>query len=264
MIKKVNVHSKDDGNVFLSTKRRDVIVNILKNSNWKKVFDDGYLLIFNNGYREDFGKSILISCHIDTAFKEGDYFINFFNGGKKLVGTLDNSASIAILLDVMLSGALYKNTFVTFTGDEEGEMRGASKTAEFLKRKLPKVFRELVSVIVMDVTLENYSKSVSLENFFFNKNKYLEGKFPFNSLSSFIEIICNVLRDKNISFGFVSESEADPDESWEYDEYNLNVFSLCLPTKGEDCHSKKGITTTVDKMSHLKNALISIVNFLLS
>lgn len=262
LIEMVNVHSEDNEEVFLCTKRRDKIIEILKDSNWNKVADDGYLLIFNNGFRKNSPKSVLISCHIDTVFKEGDYFIDFSDNGKTLTGTLDNSASIAILLDAMLNGNLPENTFVSFTGNEESGMAGVRKTVSFFKNQLPDVWKNLISVIVMDVTLENYEKSVSLENFFFNKP--FEENLPFNSLNSFIDTLCGVLEEKGISYGVVPEDMAAPDEAWEYDEYGLNVFSLCLPTSGDDCHSLHGITTTVNKMKDLRDSLISVTNFLLS
>ena len=144
LLEMVNIHSEDNGEVFLCKKRRDKILEILKDSNWNKVADDGYLLIFNNGFRKNPPKSVLISCHIDTVFNEGDYFIDFSDNGETLTGTLDNSASIAILLDAMLNFNFPSNVFVSFTGNEESGMAGARKTVSAFKNQLPDVWSNLI------------------------------------------------------------------------------------------------------------------------
>ncbi len=37
LLKKVNVHSSDNGNRFLCSERRDQIIKLLENSDWKKL-----------------------------------------------------------------------------------------------------------------------------------------------------------------------------------------------------------------------------------
>ncbi len=260
--------------------RRKQIIELLKNSNWKKIVDDGFLLIYYNQYDEKYKHTILISCHIDSVFKDTDYFLDFPNS-EIIKGTLDNSASIAILLSAMLDNQLPANIYVTFTEDEEQNMRGAHNTIDYFKRNLKEVWNKLSLVIVMDVSNKNWEKDVSIENFFIKRNVKNSGILTFKNTESFIKYITKILKKNKISYGIVREENAEEDESWTYEEYNLNVFSLCLPVwvdceEDDNCnkrlcynktlleHCIKGVITTQQKMRKTKDALIAICNYFIT
>lgn len=58
---------------------------------------------------------------------------------------------------------------------------------------------------------------------------------------------------------FVKDAEAD--ESWQYDEYDLNCFSLCLPCSllGHDMHDDAGVMVRKDFFMEFAGALQKIV-----
>lgn len=281
ILKKINIPSSDNGKKFLCTNRRDKIIEILTKSKWKKVVDDDFLLIYNNKFDESYKDIILISCHIDSVFNKRDYFPIITNSGK-IKGLLDNSASIVVLLKAMLENKLPPNVFVTFTGNEEKKLRGASKTIDCFQKKLKYRWKRLSLVIVLDVSNKNWGNDVSIENLFIEENPLDASTLKFQNVDSFIEYITKILKKKNISFGVLKEDKAEEDESNKYKKFDLNVFSLCLPVhidcrENDDCkkdicydkktrkytreHCIKGIITTKQKMKRTKKALIEICNF---
>ncbi|KIR03549.1 hypothetical protein P261_02364 [Lachnospiraceae bacterium TWA4] len=52
--------------------------------------------------------------------------------------------------------------------------------------------------------------------------------------------------------------EAEPDESWDYDEENIQCFSLCIPTSGE-MHSDKGILARIKSLEEYIKVLKRLV-----
>ncbi len=271
ILKRVNIHSKDNGLEFIVKDRRNEIIKILEGSDWSQVIDDGFLLIYNNRYDSSNENTILISCHIDSVFNEGDYFIKESDDGK-ITGTLDNTGSIAILLDTMLSGKLPINVFVSFTGDEEEDSRGAILTAEYLRDEKPEVWERLGVVITLDVSNKNEDRDLSIENFFIEEEPGNASTLSFNDPEEFITYISRILDSENITYGILRDDETLPDESWDYEEFDLNVFSLCLPVsvncrEENSCHDFcqsvfehciKGVTTTKKQMEHVKKGIIAI------
>ncbi len=260
ILKEVNVHSLDDGEKFLCTERRDRIIGLLKSSSWKKIVDDGFLLLYANfsfEAKQNLKNYVLVSCHIDTVFDENDYFVEEIGEGE-IKGTLDNSASIAILLKSMLDNSFKKGVLVSFTGDEERGMAGVKKTMIFLKNNLREIFDSLTTVITLDITLDNYDKSVSIENLFFNRK--ISNLPQIRDRKDFENFVFEFFDKNRIDFGYVPHEYAAPDESWEYDEFGINAFSICIPTFGDDCHSLNGVSTTLSKLNAVERSLIGIVN----
>ena len=249
ILRKINLPEKE---------RRKEIKNILKNSNWQ-IYDDGYLLIYNNS-DDKINKVFLISCHIDTVFDDKDFFVR--KEEKKIIGTLDNSGSLAILLKAMLENKLANNVYVSFTTDEEGSCGGAHKTVRFLKDNA--LLNRLSLVIVMDISANaDFKCDVSLENYYLNKEE--------------LKKMENILKKSKIKYYKIPVGEALPDESGTYYQYKLKVFTLCLPVKveceeNEECqtdlcydgslkeHCIKGAITTERKMEKVKEALVKIIN----
>ena len=57
----------------------------------------------------------------------------------------------------------------------------------------------------------------------------------------------------------IIDEEAEPDESWEYDDCEQICFSLCLPTKGE-MHSDEGILARVISFRRYTEVLERMLN----
>jgi len=83
----------------------------------------------------------------------------------------------------------------------------------------------------------------------------------------------NYLKQKLNSYKevlIISSQQAGPDESWEYDEYDLNCFSFCLPTRPinalrfEDVsvwmHNDKGIVIKEESIVEYPKALLYLIN----
>lgn len=250
ILKRINLSEKEI---------RKEIKKLLKDSDWQKICED-YLLIYNN-QDDKINNIFLISCHIDSVFKKREFFIR--KEGKEIIGTLDNSGSLAILLKAMLEKRLPKNVYVSFTSDEENNCRGARETIKFLKKK--NIFERLSLVIVMDISANaDFSKDVSIENYYLKREE--------------LRKIENILKKNKIRFYKIPVGEALPDETEIYHKYKLKTFTLCLPVKvecekDEECemdlcdegdikeHCIKGVMTTEEKMEKTKEALIKIIKY---
>ena len=251
----VNVPGCDNGIMFLDPTRRNIIEKLVeKETEYSVIADNGYVMLCN--CHDDHNENvILISCHIDHPFDDEGLFIEV--NGNKITGTLDNSASIACLLKYMMN-YITSNVYITFTGDEEGDGCGSIETIEYLKSELPQVYERLSTIISLDVSPDNYSQDISIENI---DSQYVD------------EI--NELLSNDINAGYLLQEESEPDESCRYREVcdeDINVFSLCLPIENECyirdecrfdlcnegqsvCHCNIGTITTIAKMKSMVKAL---------
>ena len=193
---------------------------------------------------------ILISCHIDSLYDS--YYAEV--KGAELWGTFDNSACNAILVEAMVTGLLPDQAVVSFTGDEEDESRGADQTIDYLDRE--GLFQNLEMVLTLDLTEEFFGRThFSIENCFIEQTA-TKSVLRFDRkaelkhyLRSFVETDA-FLRD------------ADPDESWQYDEHDLNCFSLCLPCRvlGRDMHASQGVTIRAESPQAYLDALTRLAH----
>ena len=258
-----------------TNKKRKFIRDVLQNNkNWKMIMDNDYFMLFSNFNLNSVPDSvILISSHIDSVYKK--FFVEVSDD--KIIGTLDNSITNAIILDMMLKEELLENNniLISFTDREEIDCRGAEETIIYIKENMH-LLAGIDLVIVLDVSAKNYDRNISLENFFIQK--YNRGNnLRFESVSHMINWVENIMRKRNISYGIITEDIAEEDESWMYDEFDLNVLSLCIPVnteciKDKDCdlsicyngslkeHCSKGITTGYLHISKYRFALKEICN----
>jgi hypothetical protein len=252
---KISVPSRDDGTRFIDERRRNEIRRIVDSTVFSPVVNDDFLYVVNAS-DDGKGNTILISCHIDDVCGENIWVKRVGDGVR---GTLDNNASVAALLGAMRENTLPLNTYITFTGDEEDEGRGAEKTMTFLREKKSEIFKRLELVIVADVSAAGWEHDVTLENFSFRNEKLLP-------------VIIHALKKNNVTYGVISPEYSLPDESDIYRRFDLNVFALCLPVhvlceSGNECdlalcengrikeHCVKGIETTFRKMQMMQHAL---------
>jgi hypothetical protein len=224
----------DDGRRFVVDDRLRRITRELTDSRYSLLADLPLAKLYGHReFREDSGL-LLVSCHVDSLYD--NYFARRTEG--ELHGTFDNSACNAILLEAMLGGQLPPQALVAFTGNEEYESRGADQTIEFLGRQ--KLLERLAMVIVLDLTEEHYGVAhYTIENDFVASGDASVSP-QFRDSSDLRSYLARWLESPRCV------DDAAPDESWQYDEHDLNCFSLCLPCRllGDDMHDDTGVAIT--------------------
>jgi hypothetical protein len=176
-----------------------------------------------------------------------------------IIGTFDNSITNAVVTHLMLKEQLYDNVIIAFTGDEERDCIGASQVAKYLSMNNVKP----ALTIVLDVTSEGWetNSDFTIENNFFNDEL---GKKVISLSKSISQNFKFVPSDPDDIPHYVDKDhliprEAWADESWEYDEFNLQCFSFCIPTKG-NMHSNNGIYARKKSVEKFEKALLTIAN----
>lgn len=235
LLRAMNVPSRDDGRAFTRPQRRDAIRRLLGRRPagapaWRRVHDGPLALVYAHPHlgRED--RVLMVSCHIDSLYD--DHFASVLAGGHtdgQLVGTFDNSICNAVAVDLMLRGKLPRNALVAFTGDEEEDSRGAVEALEFLQTSDQELWERLEAVVVMDVTGVSFGRrAFTVENVFVERHPMPRQRLVFKDAGAFLRRIKAALPGKTVKY--VPASKADPDETWVYDEHDLNCFLLALPT----------------------------------
>lgn len=242
----LTVPCEDDGYVFRRTERLELIQNTLRHTRYELMCDMPLAKVYAH---EDFyptRPSILVSCHIDSLY--GTYFADIDE--YEIRGTFDNSACNAIAIEIMCRHALASQILVTFTGDEEDQSRGADQAVEGLQGI--GAYDHLEMVITLDLTEACYpSRHFTIENYFIEQQHIQKSLLRFNrkiELKRYLESMIE-------SPLFIRDAE--PDESWQYDEHDLNCFSLCLPCRvlGRDMHDDAGVAVTTDTLAGYMSAL---------
>jgi hypothetical protein len=225
------VPCSDNGRHFVEVERLKLIEQMLSGSDYVRLGDLPLAKVYGHRRLVRGRAIILVSCHIDSLY---DSYYAELNGAE-LRGTFDNSACNAILVEAMVSSRLPPEAIISFTGDEEDESRGADQTVDYLDRE--GLFQNLEMVLTLDLTEEFFGPHhFSIENYFIETSTagsvlHFDRKADLKRyLRRFVETDA-FLRD------------ADPDESWQYDEHDLNCFSLCLPCRvlGRDMHARQGV-----------------------
>lgn len=239
ILSKVTVMSRDNGKKFTDESRINAINSLLWNSKYRRINSQGLFLLFSQKPVEEIKNPVVISTHIDceehitecfTRFEDDDY----------IRGTYDNAITNAAVIYNMLYGNLYDDVIVAFTGDEEENSKGAVQVVKYLNEKNITPH----AVIVLDVTYCGWKEKMDFT---------IENNFWDNDFGGNIIDIAESLSDKwkfvpsdinNIPFYVSREKiiymEAECDESWEYDEYGIKCFTLCLPVCG-NMHSNDGV-----------------------
>jgi hypothetical protein len=228
VLNQVNVPSADDGERFVIRDRVEAIASLLSGSKYRAIKADGLSFIYAaEGFEHSKG-AILISCHADSLYKH--YWLR--DAGEELAGTFDNSICVAILVDAMLRGALPDEAIVAFTGDEEDELNGAAETMEFIDRT-PGLHGKVEFAVVLDITAEGFhSVDFTVENLFRGESDAVDRRICFHDPDAMAAFIREILGEEILMI-----PDAVEDESWEYDEWDLNCLSLCIPT-GPPCNRK--------------------------
>jgi len=239
MIDRLTVPSTDDGAVFTNLTRLHLIQQSLSKSYNYVLFGDKPLAkIYRHNHFDASHPCCLVSCHIDSVYNM--YFSDSPADDSKVYeeirGTYDNALCNAILVDLLMQGGLPPQVLVAFTGDEEFDSLGAVQTVAWLEAQ--NLRAGLAFICVMDLTEEAYGDyPITIENVFINEAEKLIAGFPHR-----------IFEEAGIQLPVI-EKEA-PDESWDYDEYGCNCFSLCLPCRllGDNMHEDKGVAVRVDSL----------------
>lgn len=246
MLKKVCVHTAEESIRFTVEDRRNAIRDLCVMTKLKKIVDTDYLLIYSTGKENNPG--ILFSVHIDTVFNKDQHGVSISADGT-IEGTLDNTASIAAIVEAMKNTTFtqHSDIYVSFTGGEEIEtMNGARLTAKYFHD----LGIKLHYIVVLDITAENFDKDVSVENYIVNQDDFD------HSISQFYV-------SKNISAGFIPAEVALPDETIIYRKTGINSFSLCLPvSSGIESMHEIDCKTTLEKMHSLTKVVTHLPGFL--
>lgn len=252
----VNVPSSDDGERFVVDDRVRTIQSLLAGSRYVERRGGGLSFIYARGDFDCGRPYVVISCHADSIYRS---YFHREHGPDELIGTFDNSICVAVLIQLMLTDELPANTIVAFTGDEEAEARGADETMEALEDLCPNTCPEMV--IVLDVTAECYGSSdYTAENLFFHSDGPPSPRLRFRDTEDLIHFVQRTLGRHT---PVIPDAEAD--ESWEYDEWDKNCLSLCLPTapspesahqsNGQWMHSDSGILVRMPSLARYAEAL---------
>ena len=241
----LTVPSADDGHKFIRTDRLELIMDILKVSEYECVGDKPLAKVYRHQNFQAKAPNILVSCHIDSLYSEN--FASLKDAEPQ--GTFDNSACNAVLVEAMMHSRLPEQVLVSFTGDEEHGSKGAVQTIEFLQEE--ELFDLLEMVIVLDITEEGYRQCHhTIENYFVEK-KNQQSVLKFSKKRKFAKYL------KEIVASPVTIKDGDADEAWLYDEYDLNCFSFCLPCRllGDDMHDDAGVAIQQKSLEEYINAL---------
>lgn len=241
ILKQVTVNSCDNGKEFTDTTRIAAIENLLQESKYELLYKGNLTLLYAK-HRPVVGESVvLVSSHIDTVYSQ--CFCEEKDG--MLHGTFDNSYTNAAVIRNMLHGKFSDNVIIAFTGDEENNSRGAIETVCTLGRMQCKID----FAIVLDVTEEGWERQslFTVENDLgidiFTAHRLVEILKPYDGKYSYVH-------------------DAEPDESWDYDEYGIPCFTLCAPILG-DMHSDDGVLLRKESFPAYPDVLAIVANKIL-
>ena len=247
LLTKINVLNYDNGKKFTRTDRLDAICELLWSSSYRRINANGLFHLYSKVPLSEFpDELIVISSHVDCQRQITKCFSKDYDDDL-MQGTFDNSLTNAMTVSLMFEDALAMNVVVAFTGDEEEDSTGAADVAAFF-RKLHKT----IKVIVLDVTDMGWREgcAFTVENNFWTDTTgkvvsrlSAETGYPWRFVPSDPYEIPAYISDR-----YVIRQEAEPDESWEYDEHEVECFSLCIPTKG-DMHSDDGVLVRKDSLA---------------
>ncbi len=240
---------EDNGIRWTRRERLDAIASALNGTAYSLLGKSELAFVYRHSGYSRKKPTILVSTHVDSLY--GQYFAR--KVGAEIHGTFDNSATNGVVVELMRQGSLPPQVLVAFTGDEEENSRGADQTVEILSQG--GLFSMLELVMVLDLTEEAYGQAAfTLENLFVESNQ-AEALLRFSGKRDLKSYLTTILKDdacpgikkttssKPSSHDLVVVMNAAPDESWQYDEHDLNCFSLCLPCRplDGDMHSDLGV-----------------------
>ena len=243
ILERIAVRGEDNGEKFTNTARVDAIAACLKESSWELYHDGDLAKIY---VRSDFDPKkpiVVVSSHVDMVAKRCYAKCD----GELWKGSFDNLITNAVVVTCMKENAFDGNVMVAFTGDEEADdgFGGADEVAELLARKGVAV----KCVVVTDVTEEGWDgkKAFTIENVLPEDDE----RFQQRMVKSLKKAVADVDNSPCVIV------DGEPDEAWEYDEYDLPCCSVCMPCIG-DMHSEEGVEIRRAGIKAYSEALVSV------
>ena len=237
-VKTVTIDCKDNGSSFVVTDRVEAIMRLLEGSAYKLVAREPLTLVYAKREFSAGNSVVLVSSHIDCLYDS----CFCCDEGDCLRGTFDNSVGNAAILSLMIHDLLPDNVVVAFTGDEEHDSQGAVQTVLALGR----MQCEIKFALVLDVTNTGYENGAMFA---------LENDFGIDLLTA--HRIVEVVETVGAKYEF--KHCAEPDESWDYNDYGVPVLSVCAVVNGY-LHSNDGVLLRKDSLLSYNNAICSILN----
>lgn len=256
ILEKLAVPNYDNGSSFTTTDRLDAVSELLENTKYRKVNNGGLFEMYAaNGILPP--KPVLVSTHIDCVPSITRCFVEEYEN-EYLRGTFDNMITNAIIVYLMTEQKLDENIVVAFTGDEEYDSRGARDAVRFLEDR-----NRSFSAVILDVTDMGWREGA----LFSVENNFWQDRFG--------QKIINICKNADCAWVFVPSDvddiphyipqssiinqEALCDESWEYDESDIQCFSFCIPTLGE-MHDNSGLLVRKESVETYAKVLADILN----
>ena len=237
LLKAVTVDCKDDGENFVVSDRVAVIEGLLVKSDYKIIAREPLALMYAKRELSAGDSVVLVSSHIDSVYD----FCFCDDEGDSLRGTFDNSMGNAAILWLMLHGLLPDNVVVTFTGDEERDSQGAVQTVLALGR----MQCEIKFALVLDVTNTGYESGAHFA---------LENDLGIDIFTA--HKIIDAVKSTGLEYAY--EHNAEPDESWDYNDYGIPALSLCAVVKGF-LHGNEGVLLQKKSLIPYGKALLSLL-----
>lgn len=257
-LSKLSVLNRDDGQIFTDTSRLDAIHHALEGSRYFRINQGGLFHLYSSRHISQINEPVvIISSHVDCAENITRCYSKLLANGL-MKGTYDNSITNSALLYLMLENKIPDNVLTAFTGDEECDSCGADALMEFAQGRL-----DIRHVVVLDVTDMGWNREAdfTIENNFWHAEL---GRTIIASAQTSGYKWCFVPSDEEdipayVNSKYVIPIEAEADESWEYDEYDVECFSLCLPVLGE-MHSNEGVYARQKSFERYTDMLEKIAN----
>lgn len=219
LLKAVTVDCKDNGTAFTVADRVAVIERLLEDSEYRLVVREPLSLLYAKRELSAGDRVVLVSSHIDCLYTS----CFCVDAGDCLRGTFDNSFGNAAILWQMFEGSLPDDVVVAFTGDEERDSQGAVQTVLALGR----MGCSIKFALTLDVTNTGWEKDAHFA---------LENDLGIDILTA--HRLLGTVESLGVEYAF--EHNAEPDESWDYNDYGIPSLSLCVPVSG-NLHSDAGV-----------------------
>ena len=243
VLERIAVRGEDDGKKFTDTTRVDAIADRLKDSAWELYHDGRLAKIYARRGFDPRNPVVVVSSHVDMVAERCYAKCD----GELWKGSFDNLVTNAVIVACMKANAFNPNVMVAFTGDEETDdgFGGADEIAESLSGKGIAVKH----VVVTDVTEEGWEdeKAFTIENVLPEDDESRQQRMAESLKGAVADIDGNpcVIVD------------GEPDEAWEYDEYDLPCCSVCMPCRG-DMHSEEGVEIRRAGIKAYAEALVAV------
>ena len=250
-VKELTIPCRDNRSLFTETQRIDYIDKALRSSCYVLIANSPPLArIYKHSRFSENRPFILISCHIDSVY--GRHWCE--SRGAELLGTLDNSACNGVLLYCMINDLLSPQIVISFTGNEEDDSIGVDQTVTYLRDN--GLWDALEMVVTLDLTEEEFGHPFTLENLFVKHNHGPDSALKFDRKKDLKDYIRSIVGMCTVIMN------GDPDESWQYGEYDLNAFSYCLPCRllAGDMHDDRGVAVEIEALGKYAETLIMLTD----